>query len=574
VSESIPQPKSDKKNRYRAVLPASLFLLALILRLFGIGWGLKNDLHNQSYHPDESVVWAYSQGVNPAELKFTPGFYNYGTLYLTTLRVASDMTAVYTGAPDPKNADAVWSYVARCNLAGRIISALSGAATVLFVFLMMRRFLGDMGATAAALVILIAPAHVVHSRFQTVDIFATFLLTVSAYFALRLIPVGKEEIDPKKAMKWVLGAAIFAGLSAGTKYTGVLGLLTLLAVILMCRRPTAIKEGLIAIVVTLVAFVVATPGVLLETEKFKEGVSFEMAHTAQGHGLVFAETASGYLYHLANLMSGIGATIVWLALAGLAWAAYRKYKWAFALLAFFVPYYLLIGGATDKYMRYTFPLYVAIAAGFGYAVSAGHKKGGMGSVVVLVGIMGIGGIIDSRGLMGAARETSWMMGEDPRDAAARYLKKQADTTPNMLVGLASDPWYWSPPLFPESTCMRSVPFPQRMQLMAAAEHPKVTYYVALDGDNHPFDARLIEQTKPDYVAISSLESSFRERLSRKTGLKGEEAAAGEQYSSFMKALAENYEGDRSFGDPGDGVEDMQYVQPIVQIWKRKATAPK
>ena len=73
--------------------------------------------------------------------------------------------------------------------------------------------------------------------------------------------------------------------------------------------------------------------------------------------------------------------------------------------------------------------------------------------------------------MGAARETNWMTGTDPRDEAARYLKKEADSEPNLLVGLASDPWFWSPPLFPESTCLRSVPFQQRMQLMAAADHP-------------------------------------------------------------------------------------------------------
>ncbi len=59
----------------RWLVPLLVFLAALAIRLPGIGWGLKNDLHNQSYHPDEEVIYWASQRVEPAKLKFTPGFY-------------------------------------------------------------------------------------------------------------------------------------------------------------------------------------------------------------------------------------------------------------------------------------------------------------------------------------------------------------------------------------------------------------------------------------------------------------------------------------------------------------------
>jgi hypothetical protein len=564
-------------------LPAGLFLLALVLRLVGIGWGLKNDLHNQSYHPDEPVIFGYSQQLEPAKLDFTPGFYNYGTLYLTVLKVASDATAAYTGPPDPRNADTVWSYVSRVHVAGRLVNAFAGAGTVLLVFLILRRFVGDVGGAAGGLALAVAPAHVVHSRFQTVDIFATFLLTVSIFYALRLVPptpskaeVAEEEPpeSPKRTLikdpvtRDAVLAGVFAGLSAGTKYTGVLGLLVLFIVLLMCHRRRFLKEGLLALVTCVVAFVVATPGAILEPELFRQGVRFEMEHTASGHGIVFAGTSSGYVYHLGNLFNGIGILLVILGLGGLAYAAMRKHPWAIALLAFFLLYYFVIGGATDKYMRYTFPLFPAIAVGVGYATAVGHRRGGTGRLLVALAILGIGGA-DMRGLIRSVRYTEYMTGIDPRDAAARYLKEQAEERPDLVVGLASDPWFWNPPLFPDSTSTRFVSFPNRMQMMARANRPKVTYYVSPDGSHHPFDARLITETKPDYITFSSLESTPPARLVDRTDVSPEAQAAGKQFKEFSQALNAAYTPQQGFGQGIDSVEDIQYIQPVVEVWKRK-----
>ena len=74
-------------------------MFALLWRLIGINWGLPNDLHAQSYHPDEPVNLLVAQQVDISKGDFEPGFYNYPTLYLTALRVVSDMTSAYTGAP-------------------------------------------------------------------------------------------------------------------------------------------------------------------------------------------------------------------------------------------------------------------------------------------------------------------------------------------------------------------------------------------------------------------------------------------------------------------------------------------
>ena len=589
---------SEPSRKQIVSVAAAIFFFALVLRLIGIGWGLKNDLHNQSYHPDEPVVFAYSQAIEPTKLQFTPGFYNYGTLYLTMLRITGDMTAAYTGGPE-KSDDSYWSFVSRVHLAGRVLSALAGAATALMLFFIGLRLFGLFGGIASGLLIAVSSGHVVHSRFQTVDIIATIFLAVSALYALKLLD---DHGEAKLYTKAAVLTGVFAGLSAGTKYTGILALLTVFVAVEALRRKrnwtTAEAQKLdgAAVASSLLVFLLTTPGVMLDTEKFMRDFKYEMTHTATGHGLVFAGSAPGFIYHLGNLFSGIGILLTAFGIAGLVWAAVRRNWWAIALLAFFVPYYVLIGRAEVKFLRYTFPLYVGIAAGFGYAISESQKNERWKKTAIVFGIFAIGGV-DTGGLMGSAKATGWMAAEDPRDSAARSFEKGMPVT----VGYAKDPWTWSVPLFKDSTLPRmpmgpsylthvngllqsgapqgwETLFRARMALMAFAEHPtpRLYYtpsqYTAVgDGEFHykDFDERLITDLKPDYITLTSLEVGPLERL-RNTKVEAEDVRnAVEQYSKFHDALEKDYAPVATFGAVAPSVEDMQYVQPEVLVWKRK-----
>jgi hypothetical protein len=548
-----------------------LFGFALLFRLIGIGWGLKNDLHNQSYHPDELVIFGYAQTIEPAKGKFTPGFYNYGTLYLTTLRIASDVVTGYTGGPDEKNPDSTWDWASRCHLGGRVVSALAGAGTVAVVFLLLFRFTNLFGSVFGALLVAVAPAHVVHSRFQTVDVLATFFLALSAYYALKLIP-GKEpeEVADRAAMKFALLSGLFAGLSAGTKYTGILALATLVVALLLSKRPGWIKYGAAGIGMALLAFVVTTPGILLDTAKFMKDFRYEMTHTSTGHGLVFEGTANGFLYHFVNLLVGVGPILTVMGLAGLAFAVFRKQPWALALLAFFVLYYLLIGRAEVKFLRYTFPLYISMAAGFGYLVAEAQRRQGWGRLVVALGIAGIGGL-DPGGMRQAAQMTAWMAGEDPRDSAARYLKTNGAGT---SVGLVSDPWFYTPPMYPNTGVSRAVPFEARMQEMRAATDPQVVFHVPADPTVAPYDFNtdLLTVDRPERVTISSFEYGDLFRLRNVPGLSQLTQLQVDRAKAFQTQLEKDYKPEIGFGGDGllvQAVHDLEYIRPQVSIWKRR-----
>jgi hypothetical protein len=568
-------------ERLRPFLPLGLFLFAFLFRLIGIGWGLPSDLRHQSLHPDEQVIYTHAQQIEPARLNFEPGFYNYGTLYLTVLSVASDMVGVYGEGIHPERPDTVWRHIGATHLAGRMISALAGAGTVLIVFLMMRRFLTPFGASMAALLIALAPGHVVHSRFQTVDVLATFFLACSAYFALRmLLPTtaahdheptteeAKPASEEPNLLKLAIWSGVFAGLSAGTKYTGVLGLLTLLVVVLLAHRPRSLKLFGAGTGAALLVFLITTPGVLLNTSKFWRDFAYEMQHVATGHGLIFEGYRNGFLFHIFNLIIGVGAILTLLGLIGLGISSFRRYAWALALLAFFLPYFILIGRAEVLFLRYTFPLYIGLAAGFGWLMDWGHGRQKWGVAAVVFGIVGLGGL-DFGGMRGSAVMTGWMAGEDPRDSAARYLMEQAQGQPDATVGLATDPWFYTPPLYPEVGLPRWVPFTERHRLMLEAEAPRVVRYVPeVPDERFDFDSRLLTELQPDFVVVSHFEFQDPLRLHGRADVSDVARLQGQRAADFFQLLQKDYRLDRVFGAPEMRVHDLQYIRPYIQVWRR------
>jgi hypothetical protein len=573
-----------RANRLPLIVGATIFIVALLLRLMGLGWGLKNDLHNQSYHPDEPVIFGYSQRIEPAKGQFVPGFYNYGTLYLTILRVASDVVTGYTGGPD-KTDDSYWSWVSRCHEAGRFISAVAGAGTALLLFGMMKRYTSLWGAALAGALIAFAPAHVVHSRFQTVDVVAAFFIAASAYAALRMLPRTEppdeasaettEEgpsslaITDKAALKLACWSGVFAGLSAGTKYTGGLAILTLYAVLILAKRKRWFMEAVIGTVAMICTFVVTTPGCVMDTEKFIADIQFESQHVAEGHGFAFMGTPSGFVFHIFNLGMGIGWLMFLVALAGLVWAVVKKQTWAIALLAFFIPYYILIAKAEVKFIRYTFPLYVGLAAGFGWGMAEAHRRKGLGRIAVAVGICGLGGL-DYGGLRASATMTAQMgFAEDSRDIAARYIRQIA--TPLTRVGFARDSWYWSIPLEPDSALPPSEPWAARLQKLQTESKPPVDLVLDSSGFPTTFDPNLISKLHPELIAFTSIEAGDLMRLQSDKSLTNAEQGEIAGPGVFFKQLPESYSQKMVFGTAGLPVEDMQYVDPIVWIWQRKGT---
>lgn len=542
-------------------LGAAFFLLAFVVRLAGIGWGLPNDKHHWSYHPDEPVVWAYSQQIQPGSGKFTPGFYNYGTSYLMVLRVTTDMVNSYGGGPKQQDGSDQHLAMARYHLAGRVVSALAGAGLAWLVLLVLWGRTHIIGVFFGALAVVFAPGLVVHSRFQTVDMYALFWLVLGLYWTLRWLERPENPEKFESHLHWLVGAAI--GVSAGTKYAGILAIAPFVWFAVRGKKWRDLGIGLGA---CLLFFVLATPGSVLETAKFLKDFTYEMSHTSEGHGLVFAGTAPGFVHHWLNLFIGLGAGLCLMGLAGLGRAAFKKHPWAFALVLFAGLHFLLIGRAEVKFLRYTLPLIPVLCCGAGWLVGQAHSHPDRRwKLVGVLGVLALGGI-GGGGLGFTVRSINDMAGTDPRASVPEALKAAGARN----VAVVSDPWFYTPDFYPEAGAPRWVPYADRYTAMAQAG---VLRYVPEDNpeSRQDWDERVLD-LNPDAVVFSSFESEGLDRLVRLGRVPSQFQSQVDRFRSFATRLQRDYEPvplPESLGNPWAQVHDLMYIRPVYWLWKRK-----
>lgn len=519
-------------------LATALFLVAFLLRTAGVNWGLPDSTHHWSYHPDEPVIWMYSRQIVPWEGKVTPGFYNYGTFYLSLLRVFGD---VFGGGGD----------MASSHLVGRLLNCVAGAAMASLVFTLLKGKTSDFGALAGGLAVAFAPGLVVHSRFQTVDVMATALLLAGLVFVTA--PKSDHKISP-----WMAG--VFFGLSAGTKYTGLLGLVAAAVVFVPHKMWKDLSK---VVATTFVTFFVTTPGALLDSGKFWKDFSYEVTHSSQGHGLVFAGTPPGFVYHLFNLSIGFGTLLTILGLAGLGALAWKKHSWAYGLVAFALVEYALIGRAEVKFMRYAFPLIPVLAIGFGWLVGELHghsnKRYRLGIVVALLGLLGV----PDGGLRTSILSSSFMCSPalDPRHTVLSFVP--AGST----VGLVSDPWFYTANFYPEAGSPRWVPYEKRQELMKASKYHLVQHIPLNPDERFDWDVRTLDQ-KPNYVVFSSFETEGLQRIASDPPAQFKLQA--DRYNEFVARLTKDYALLSDEPNSWAFVHDMMYIHPTVWVWKRKA----
>lgn len=172
---SAPWPERGEKQPSRWVLAlVALGALAFVFRLIGLQFGLP-----AVYNPDEVAIMAralsFAKGtLNPHNFLY-PTFYfyvlfawvgAYVALLLATGRIGSMAAARDLYFTDPSG----------IYLAGRALSAVSGAATVLALYAFARRVTDGRAAIAAAVFLAVAPLHVRDSHYVKHDVFATLLV--------------------------------------------------------------------------------------------------------------------------------------------------------------------------------------------------------------------------------------------------------------------------------------------------------------------------------------------------------------------------------------------------------------
>ena len=544
----------------RASLLPAVLLLALALRVWGLGWGLPSATHYFSYHPDESVVLGASSlpTMNVFAGRLLPHFYNYGSLQLYLVCFANT-AAMLAGAIDivPKDYAVWYPQWAKMYLVGRCLSVGMGVGTVFAVYGTGAHLWGRRAGLLAALTLAIMPLHAQQSHFLTVDVPATFWASVSLLWAARL---ATNDPRPLRAALW---AGVFAGLAMATKYNLALAVLPLAAACVAARQWKPLALGLPLFVLV---FLAACPGAILENALFLRDVRFEAVHLQNAADPTFRDTGSGFVYHIArNLDAGLGLPLLLLALASVGYAAFKRGRGDGLLAAFALPYYVLISLVAVRYARYTIPLLPILALWVGrmaadWSRSALPLRRGGGIFV--------GATVMVLTLLYALPIIGQMAVTDPRDQAEAWLQAHAPVP--ATIGFAAQPWFGTPPVSPYFSMFQ----PGGWRVMTS---PELTERIVYSGKD--WDEAALQAAKPAYVVLSEYDyrdgvrlhdasvETYLAALNEKGSAGGYRPAAA--FRGFAPSITDRVEG-RGGMLPRHGLpHDMLYPGPAITIYQRR-----
>jgi dolichyl-phosphate-mannose-protein mannosyltransferase len=563
------------RHRFVAAL-VLLALLALGLRVLGLPWGLPEAGRYYPYHPDEPDLVVAVLNINFGALQLSPRFFNYGSLYLYFCRLGIDAAGAL-GRLNlmPPRIDASnridltrwWRDFALIFLVGRWITVVMGVAAVCVTGAFAARAFGPAAGLIAAAALALAPLHALHSHFMTVDVPATLWVAVALCVSLRVLETPTRG--------WFAAAGAASGLAAGTKYNAGLVLLSVLAALVIAARRVEgrarrdiIGEGLLyALLAAGGAFLLATPGILIDSQTFWHDFNYERSHMAQGHGYLFVGTPPGWWFHIPNsLAPGLGWPLLLAAGVAIAWALRCREPADWLLLAFAVPYYLLIGAFQVKFARYTLPLFPPLCIWIGRAVADGtgwrdrQPRASFALAVRAVALLvGLYTLLYSLAIDGV------MMRPDNRTAAAAWLQEHAAAdTP---VALASPPWFYTAPVTP------SIGLTKVLARLAPLV-PERAAYPLLIPSREALTPDELATRRPRYVEVSEFEDRDALRVAEHTG-RPNPIVALQQALDRDYRVATRFEARPSLGPLAwftrrPPPHDMLYPMPYVLIYERRA----
>ena len=592
VGSSLALPESGPAvgRDWRVTVALSFVVaLALFLRLWGIGWSLPDARHpTATYHPDERINLNAARSVDISHLKLDTGFYNYGTFYFYLVSLSHTVGQSYKWIPvaPATAANTETEYLqlhqqetAGLFLAGRVLTALMGAATVIPLYLLGRRLFGRKVGLFGALLYGMAPLAVVHAHYLTVDVPATFFVTLGLWQASGLLTEiapksGADKTSTRKIWRELALCGVWTGLAAATKYTaGVVALAPITALFLAnssrigvgsatpeleirrSRTPLILQFSAL-LCTTIVVFLIACPGPWLNPHSFWEGdlpasgLRYELfEHSRTGHGLLFVNTGLGWIYHIAvSFPFGLGLPLTALAFTGAGYACWKRSPADWILLVFVTVSFTLTGLSAVRFARYLIPLYPALCLlGARFALEP-FCTGWLRKTAPIFGIF-----VALYTFAYAFTLVRAFTLPDPRDVAADYLEKNAEQ--GASIAFAKTPWFYSPPL----SLFFGAPDP-RKRMAAAAEVTRFQLRIPAA----EWDVSVLSPPA-DYVVLSSFETQHEiNRLHLSEPVRFVEQVKS-QYRPRVFAPSAVLGVNRN--DP-NLPEDLLYALPVVTVYEK------
>lgn len=323
---------------------AGIVLIGLLVRLWGLSWGLPE---RTELHPDEHD-YVIQHALKVSWQDPDPIFINYPSFLCYS-------TALVHGAL--KRLDPAWPKW-KAYLVGRAISAGYGTLTILAVFFLARRLGGNTpGALLAAAWTALMPLHVWDSHVAATDVMMTFWITLTLLLSVQL------HANPRPFMALLAGIGL--GLATGSKYTAAVACLAPLTAVLLAQTTWLRRFALLFIVAVaaLEACFAVTPFSFLRFPDLLTAMAYENAHT-HGFHPGFSIPAVGFQYHrglyqlIAAWPFSLGLPLYLATLAGTAWFVWKARRPQWIVLVFAAAFMALTCTMTFTPLRYYFPLLI------------------------------------------------------------------------------------------------------------------------------------------------------------------------------------------------------------------------
>ena len=267
-----------------------LLVLFPLVAFFWSGWiGLDFGVHWDQGHRVDDLVHAFE------EQTFLPEDYFYpSTTFYLTVAAAAPLAAEVVDLDretDEFSGSTVKKFVTHeFQIRLRSIFLFVASLTLLWVFgtLLVWRA-RPLEALAAALILAGSFEVSYHARWVAPD---AILMQFGALCLMACVAALRTPFS----FSWLRAAAVAAGLAAGTKYTG--GIFLLPVLIVAAGNPRPLREAVAAGLWFVGAFLISTPGALLEPTRFVADVLYEMQHYQKGHVGYTVEAGSEHLFKM------------------------------------------------------------------------------------------------------------------------------------------------------------------------------------------------------------------------------------------------------------------------------------
>jgi 4-amino-4-deoxy-L-arabinose transferase-like glycosyltransferase len=349
----------------RADRTVLLLLFAILVgtsaRFYGLEWGLP-----YHFHTDERVMAVFAEQLRTADsiarLTDQPYFFLYPPFLSYLLIGLVNLVGFFHPFSPTEPAGGTVYY-----LLARGITACFGAATLVLVYLLGKRFYTRSTGLLAAVFLALSVLHVRDSHFFSADVPFTFFVGLIALFAAAIAEEG--------TIQSYLLSGIFAGVGMATKQTALMALPMIVAahaIAVFKRNEVSWRDykkvvcsgrffGLLflPLLVAGFTFLLLDPFVLMNPRRFLQmsQIIHEFVMGINQPHWTFQFTGTTISYWFTNLLFfGMGPLLELVCVLGILWALWKGKIGDILILAFLLPYFYFVADGYMKFIRYAVPL--------------------------------------------------------------------------------------------------------------------------------------------------------------------------------------------------------------------------